>query len=287
MSKRLIAVVISALAVVAFSLGSHLSSASAQSPALPDWVDVPCGSNYQSALDWAFHKELMVGAASGTGRAASPTRSLSRAEAVVILHRLAGNPAPAAAHTFTDMDTPGLGFAQTAVSWGSSTGIVKGRTTTTFAPTADISRAAFVTLLHRMAGSPVSASAISFPDMGDADLAWAELQVSWAAATGISQGSFGLFKPRDSVNRAETAIFMRRFAPIVGVDQNVPARLSATDGCVRPPCHPAYAPCLPNRDGDVIDCGDLTAAQKPVTVLVIGVDPYVLDGDNNGAGCVS
>ncbi|WP_419553206.1 HNH endonuclease family protein [Candidatus Poriferisodalis sp.] len=52
-------------------------------------------------------------------------------------------------------------------------------------------------------------------------------------------------------------------------------------------CHPAYEPCLPNLPGDAINCGDLTAAQKPVMVKVIGEDPYRLDRDGNGVGCQS
>lgn len=50
-------------------------------------------------------------------------------------------------------------------------------------------------------------------------------------------------------------------------------------------CHPAYTPCLPNFPGDAINCGDLTADQKPVQVREIGVDPYNLDRDGNGVGC--
>lgn len=52
-------------------------------------------------------------------------------------------------------------------------------------------------------------------------------------------------------------------------------------------CHPAYEPCLPNLSGDALNCGDLTADQKPVRVKEIGVDPYRLDGDRNGEGCTS
>ncbi len=52
-------------------------------------------------------------------------------------------------------------------------------------------------------------------------------------------------------------------------------------------CHPAYSPCLPNLPGDALNCGDLTASQKPVTVLVPGVDPYRLDRDGDGRGCTS
>ena len=52
-------------------------------------------------------------------------------------------------------------------------------------------------------------------------------------------------------------------------------------------CHPAYSPCLPNLSGDALNCGDLTSDQKPVQVLVTGVDPYRLDSDGDGWGCTS
>ena len=52
-------------------------------------------------------------------------------------------------------------------------------------------------------------------------------------------------------------------------------------------CHPAYDPCLPDLPGDALNCGDLTPAQKPVRVRVIGVDPYQLDRDGDGLGCTS
>lgn len=59
-----------------------------------------------------------------------------------------------------------------------------------------------------------------------------------------------------------------------------PSDISGTDDC-----HPAYQPCLPNLPGDALNCGDLTAAQRPVRVKEIGVDPYRLDQDNNGHAC--
>ena len=52
-------------------------------------------------------------------------------------------------------------------------------------------------------------------------------------------------------------------------------------------CHPAYEPCLPNEPGDALNCGDLTADQKPVRVKQIGVDPYRLDRDEDGTACTS
>ncbi len=52
-------------------------------------------------------------------------------------------------------------------------------------------------------------------------------------------------------------------------------------------CHPAYEPCLPNLPGDALNCGDLRADQKPVTVIQPGTDPYRLDRDGDGRGCTS
>ena len=52
-------------------------------------------------------------------------------------------------------------------------------------------------------------------------------------------------------------------------------------------CHPAYTPCLPDLPGHAMDCGDLTAGQRPVTVNNVGVDPYRLDSDRDGVGCTS
>ena len=54
-----------------------------------------------------------------------------------------------------------------------------------------------------------------------------------------------------------------------------------------PECHPAYSPCLPNLPGDALNCGNLAASQKPVTILQPGVDPFRLDGDGDGIGCES
>ena len=52
-------------------------------------------------------------------------------------------------------------------------------------------------------------------------------------------------------------------------------------------CHPDYSPCIPHLEGDALNCGDLTDLQKPVTVLVSGVDPYRFDRDGDGQGCLN
>lgn len=70
-------------------------------------------------------------------------------------------------------------------------------------------------------------------------------------------------------------------------DEAEPAEADAEADAVDVDCHPAYEPCLPNLPGDALNCGDLTAEQKPVRVKVIGEDPYRFDRDGNGVGCQS
>ena len=75
-------------------------------------------------------------------------------------------------------------------------------------------------------------------------------------------------------------------APVVE-QQGSSTEEPATTQPPEPDCHPAYTPCLPNLASDALNCGDLTADQKPVTVNEIGVDPYRLDRDRDGVGCTS
>ena len=72
-------------------------------------------------------------------------------------------------------------------------------------------------------------------------------------------------------------------SPVIAPATTAPPQVEAT---VDVQCHPAYSPCLPNMPGDALNCGDLSNAQKPVQVLVIGVDPYRLDRDLDGHGCI-
>lgn len=92
-----------------------------------------------------------------------------------------------------------------------------------------------------------------------------------------------------------------------GSNTTVGPRLSPTLGAAPPPvipttaalttaapttaatdCHPAYGGCLQNLAGDALNCGDIPASQKPVTVKDVNVDPYKLDGnDRDGRACES
>ena len=79
-----------------------------------------------------------------------------------------------------------------------------------------------------------------------------------------------------------------RVAPPAAPDASAAESATTTNTTqVATDCHPAYEPCLPNLPGDAMNCGDLGPDQRPVTVLVPGVDPYRLDRDGDGRGCTS
>ncbi len=53
-------------------------------------------------------------------------------------------------------------------------------------------------------------------------------------------------------------------------------------------CSSAYLPCLPDLEGDALDCDDLAPDQKPVRLLDRNKDPYQLQGsDRSGVACTS
>lgn len=65
---------------------------------------------------------------------------------------------------------------------------------------------------------------------------------------------------------------------------NGPTVTVATLGTGR--CNPAYLPCLPDLEGDALDCEDLEPDQKPVRLLDRNKDPYQLQGpERSGVAC--
>ena len=76
-------------------------------------------------------------------------------------------------------------------------------------------------------------------------------------------------------------------APSRAAVATAPTTQSPSSTTASSSCHPAYDPCLPDLPGDALNCGDFTAAEKPVRIRQIGVDPYRLDRDRDGWGCTS
>ena len=100
--------------------------------------------DYYSAILWAVSK----GITDGTDRTHfSPSKTVSRAEAVTFLYRYEKSPAASASNAFYDV--PASQWYAKAVTWAANKGITKGRTNTTFDPNAACKRCEIVTFLYR------------------------------------------------------------------------------------------------------------------------------------------
>lgn len=109
------------------------------------FADVAPGTYYYTAVQWAYEQGITTGTSAS---AFSPNRACTRAEAVTLLWRSLGSPAPSQTTTeFTDVPTSR--WYSNAVLWAVEKGITVGTSETTFSPYRICSRAQIVTFLYR------------------------------------------------------------------------------------------------------------------------------------------
>lgn len=108
--------------------------------------DVPEKQYYYPSVSWAVSEGITEGVG---GNKFDPKGTLTRAQVVTFLWRLAGSPQTRGVTPFTDLK-PGA-FYLNAVAWATSTGVTMGVTDTTFVPDAPCTRAEAVTFLMREA----------------------------------------------------------------------------------------------------------------------------------------
>ncbi len=112
----------------------------------------------------------------------------------------------------------------------------------------------------------------------------ADLDVAFAAAKAERAGLWGACADPATTSGVAAAGPARRSAAAAPV---APAAVPAAQSG----CHPDYLPCIPVQGtgsgsgaANDLDCGDI---RKTVTVRQVGVDPYRLDGNDDGTGCES
>lgn len=110
---------------------------------------------------------------------------------------------------FTDLTSGSkYNYNLDAVYWAYKAGVVS--KDTAFNPTNICTRAQFITMLYRLAGSPNVSVNNSFSDVPSNS--WYSKAVSWAVSTGITNGtSSTTFSPNNSVTREQAILFMYRF----------------------------------------------------------------------------
>ena len=127
----------------------------------------------------------------------------------------------------TPTPTPGTGLPFTDVPadrWSYpyikqlyDAGVVSGTSATTFEPTANVTRAQFVTMIAGLAGADVSGYASGpFDDVQAGS--WYAPYVNWAAASGIVSGtSATTFDPAAEISRQDMAAMLYNYAQQAGV----------------------------------------------------------------------
>lgn len=185
----------------------------------------------RSEVLWALNKGITNGSSLTTF---SPDSYLTRIEAVILLYRLSSMPngifetcsyndgtncnlsSQVASYKnainnigFTDLTSSNkYNYNLDAVYWAYKAGVVS--KDTAFNPTNICTRAQFVTMLYRLAGSPSVSINNSFSDVPSNS--WYSKAVSWAVSTGITNGTSNTtFSPNNSVTREQAIIFMYRF----------------------------------------------------------------------------
>lgn len=130
-----------------------------------------------------------------------PQGNLTRAQAAMLLYRLAGKPETEGTSDFTDV--PKEAWYAEAIAWAQKNEIVNGMTATTFEPESKVTRAQFVVMLYRFAGKPENMAATTFTDVTEE---WYIDAVSWAETSMIVNGMTATtFEPNGHCTRAQAA----------------------------------------------------------------------------------
>lgn len=171
------------------------------------FTDVEENVWYHDGIDFMVRNGYMNGVAADTFDVEG---SLTRAQLVTILYRIAGEPETSAAIPFADV-ADGQWYTK-AIVWAAENGIVKGVNETTFAPNDPITREQIAVILYRYAHeeNTEDGKLTSFPDAKDIS-GYALEAMNWAVARGLINGSDGKLLPQDTATRAQIAVIFARY----------------------------------------------------------------------------
>ena len=173
---------------------------------MPDtFMDVPKGSYYEKAVDWA----VKHGITAGTGdNYFMPDGICTRAQAVTFLWRVAGSPTPKT-EVMPFEDVPEGSYYYEAVLWAAENEITVGTSATTFSPELTCSRAHIVSFLWRAAGYPSAGTVNPFTDVPEN--AYYINAMLWAVKQEITVGTTpSTFSPDEGCTRAQIVTFLYR-----------------------------------------------------------------------------
>ncbi len=165
-----------------------------------------------------------------TSSAFNPNGYVQRSQVAQALYNLAGKP------DVSDVENPFADsrghWAQEAIAWAGSAGVVKGISATAFDPDAYVTRDQVATMFQRYAGwdkdnanngFTINPSLLNlYPDQNQI-ASWYREGMAWAVQYGFMQGSGGRLNPTGTLTRAELAQLIKNyFEPLEGVTPPAP-----------------------------------------------------------------
>ena len=175
------------------------------------FIDVPVSDHWaHDGIDYCVKNDLMNGI---DEMLFQPDGTVSRAQLVTILYRVAGSPETEFKGTFTDV--PDGQWYSKAIEWAVADGVVNGIGDGKFGPDRSITREQIATILYRYEKEPaVTGNLDKFPDQGKVST-FAENAMIWATReghiNGISTGSVTTLAPQDNATRAQIAAIIMRY----------------------------------------------------------------------------
>ena len=175
------------------------------------FIDVAPSHWANNAVGFVYRHGLMKGA--GSSVIFAGTTNISRADLVLILYRLSGEPYSSTYSKFNDV-APTAYYAA-AVNWASTNNIVTGGTGNNFYPKTDISRQDLASILYRYnnyrrGSSSGSSSLAGFVDSGLVS-SYAVAPMQWAVGNGVVNGSGNSLMPRGTASRYEAAQMLMNY----------------------------------------------------------------------------
>lgn len=225
------------LALVLLLLVGSLPAAFAAGDFDNPFLDVPDDAWFIDDLAYVYSAGMMRGTSETTF---SPEKITSRGMIVAILHRLEGEPAPAAPCAFTDV--PSGSYYEDAIAWAAENGIVTGYGDGKFGPDDPISRQQMAAFLYRyasMKGYVISATGdlSKFSDSGKIS-GYAVMPLRWATGHSLINGrNNGTLDPLGYASRSHVAAILHRFCNMVEAQKELTTsfetkRISTSSGTV-------------------------------------------------------